>query len=412
MAENRFSIMVNGSSVNTGPDETVLAACARAGWTIPVLCQASAVSMPPAPADTAGTGRDHSGQQSSVHANDRATGLNHGSCMVCVVEDTGQGMLIPACSTNCRSGMRIITDSEKVMESRRQALELLLSEHTGDCHAPCTLACPEHLPVPAILYQVGYGSLDKAVAMLPAAASFRCQDCDAPCMRACRRKQLDHRVDVRSVLCAVLKAAGQARRDEDHLYSPGSMISDQAGQPGQAEQPEQAGQPEQPEQPLQHTGRFMVDRSFMSVRSRDDHDIFDDAAMSTAVPDMVISESAFAVEARRCLECDCLKSGSCLLRSLSARYAARRNGCKGAKPPLLPRVRRGEPAVHEPGKCIKCGNCVQITRGGPGEFIFVGKGYDQQVAMHAGGDLHWAVRNAAVFCPTGALAIRAEDTIP
>ncbi|MHB9139465.1 MAG: FAD-dependent oxidoreductase, partial [Victivallaceae bacterium] len=41
----------------------------------------------------------------------------------------------------------IDTSSDEVREMRRTALNLLLSEHEGDCEAPCTIACPAHAKV-------------------------------------------------------------------------------------------------------------------------------------------------------------------------------------------------------------------------------------------------------------------------
>ena len=54
------------------------------------------------------------------------------SCMLCMVKDSLTGRLLPSCSINAVEGMEIITEDEEVKESRKTALELLLSEHTGE----------------------------------------------------------------------------------------------------------------------------------------------------------------------------------------------------------------------------------------------------------------------------------------
>ena len=54
------------------------------------------------------------------------------SCMLCLVKD-GSGRLFPSCSVAVAGGMQIITGDEEIREGRRMALELLLSEHVGDC---------------------------------------------------------------------------------------------------------------------------------------------------------------------------------------------------------------------------------------------------------------------------------------
>ena len=69
------------------------------------------------------------------------------SCFVCVVKDLKTGRFLPSCSAMPAPGQEIDASSEEVIEMRRTALNLLLSEHNGDCEAPCTLACPAHAPV-------------------------------------------------------------------------------------------------------------------------------------------------------------------------------------------------------------------------------------------------------------------------
>ena len=55
------------------------------------------------------------------------------SCMVCVVRIEGKVSLQPACAVPADEGMRVVSDSDEVHRARRTALELLLSEHPGDC---------------------------------------------------------------------------------------------------------------------------------------------------------------------------------------------------------------------------------------------------------------------------------------
>lgn len=55
------------------------------------------------------------------------------SCRICVVEDVSTNKLITACTTKVYEGLEILTDSEKVIKSRKNTLELLLSEYDKDC---------------------------------------------------------------------------------------------------------------------------------------------------------------------------------------------------------------------------------------------------------------------------------------
>src|SRR6056297_2715894 len=56
-----------------------------------------------------------------------------GACRMCVVEVEGAKNLVASCSTPVRDGMVVKTNSARVRNARRTVLELLLSEHEGDC---------------------------------------------------------------------------------------------------------------------------------------------------------------------------------------------------------------------------------------------------------------------------------------
>ena len=56
-----------------------------------------------------------------------------GACRLCVVEIEGARTLQVACATPVRDGMEIFTQSRRVREARQMIVELLLSEHCGDC---------------------------------------------------------------------------------------------------------------------------------------------------------------------------------------------------------------------------------------------------------------------------------------
>uniref|UniRef100_A0A7C4KJQ2 NADH:ubiquinone oxidoreductase n=1 Tax=Anaerolinea thermolimosa TaxID=229919 RepID=A0A7C4KJQ2_9CHLR len=58
---------------------------------------------------------------------------NVASCRICVVEVEGRRNLAPACATPVSEGMKIITNSRRVLSSRRKNLELIISNHPFDC---------------------------------------------------------------------------------------------------------------------------------------------------------------------------------------------------------------------------------------------------------------------------------------
>jgi NADH dehydrogenase/NADH:ubiquinone oxidoreductase subunit G len=56
-----------------------------------------------------------------------------GACRVCVVELEGMQNLAASCSMPVTQGMKVFTNTRRVREARRLVVELLLSEHDGDC---------------------------------------------------------------------------------------------------------------------------------------------------------------------------------------------------------------------------------------------------------------------------------------
>lgn len=55
------------------------------------------------------------------------------SCRICVVELEGLGRMVPSCATPVAPGMKITTNSKRVLRARRKILELFLSDHPYDC---------------------------------------------------------------------------------------------------------------------------------------------------------------------------------------------------------------------------------------------------------------------------------------
>ena len=56
-----------------------------------------------------------------------------GNCRVCVVEQKGSKSLVASCATAATEGMEIHTNTLQVRQARKDIIELLLSEHAGDC---------------------------------------------------------------------------------------------------------------------------------------------------------------------------------------------------------------------------------------------------------------------------------------
>ena len=56
-------------------------------------------------------------------------------------------------------GMVVATGSDDVREAREMALELLLSDHAGECVAPCAARCPAGLDIPGFVREIAAGDV-------------------------------------------------------------------------------------------------------------------------------------------------------------------------------------------------------------------------------------------------------------
>lgn len=160
---DRINVTLDGKITQAYSDETILNLAKRNNIEIPTLCNDTRLKP-------------------------------YTSCYVCVVEVEGMRGLQPSCSTKVAEGMKIETNNKKVRQSRKTALELLLSNHYADCKAPCTLTCPAGVDVQGYISLIDKGQYHEAVALiketnpLPAICG---RICVRPCELACRRNLLD-----------------------------------------------------------------------------------------------------------------------------------------------------------------------------------------------------------------------------
>ena len=121
------------------------------------------------------------------------------SCFVCVVRDKNNGRFLPSCSTVAAEGMEIEADSEAVYNMRQNALNLLLSEHDGDCEAPCVLACPAQARVEDYVQEGKKGNHLQALKIIkeriPLPMSIG-RVCPRFCEDDCRRNVIDEKEPV------------------------------------------------------------------------------------------------------------------------------------------------------------------------------------------------------------------------
>ena len=96
------NLKINGLNVTAPAGSTILEAAHAAGIRIPTLCYLKEIN-------------------------------EIGACRMCVVEVKGARNLVAACVYPVSEGMEVLTNTQKLIESRKRTLELLLSVHDKKC---------------------------------------------------------------------------------------------------------------------------------------------------------------------------------------------------------------------------------------------------------------------------------------
>jgi formate dehydrogenase major subunit len=124
-------LTIDGREITVEKGTTILDAARRLGIRIPTLCHVD-------------------GFEPSA------------SCFLCAVQLEGREVLAPSCATPAANGSVVYTNSDEVRRSRRMALELLLSDHAGDCVGPCKTGCPAGLDIPGFITEVASGAIQRS----------------------------------------------------------------------------------------------------------------------------------------------------------------------------------------------------------------------------------------------------------
>jgi len=168
-----FKITMDGREVEMQPGESLLDGARKLGIAIPTLCYL-----------------------------EKCGPLN--TCQVCLVKMSAPGAprLVPSCGTKAAPGMVVESETVEVHEARRTALELLLSDHVGDCLSPCQRLCPLYLNIPVMIRQIETGKINEAIATVRNALplpSVLGRLCHHPCEQGCRRGTFDGPAAIRDM---------------------------------------------------------------------------------------------------------------------------------------------------------------------------------------------------------------------
>ena len=166
--DNVINLKINGKEVTAVKGQTILQVAKENGIDIPNMCYSEKVKV-------------------------------YGACGVCVVEAKGMPKLMRSCATMAAEGMDIETETPRVVQARKVALELMLSDHKGDCRPPCVKACPAGTDCQGYVGLIANGKFDEANKLVkdkfPLPASIG-RVCPHPCEQKCRRQAIDDPVQI------------------------------------------------------------------------------------------------------------------------------------------------------------------------------------------------------------------------
>lgn len=163
-----LNLTINGKNITVEEGTTILQAAKDNGIYIPTLCYDDAVKV-------------------------------YGACGLCVVEAEGIPKLLRSCSAKCSEGMVVNTESKRVIQSRKIAMELLMSAHDGDCVAPCQLNCPARTDCQGYVGLIANGEYEAALKLIKNKVSLPAsigRVCPHPCETACRRGKVDEAINI------------------------------------------------------------------------------------------------------------------------------------------------------------------------------------------------------------------------
>jgi len=166
-----ISMIIDGNRVTGQKGQTILDVARGAGIEIPSLCHDERLKP-------------------------------YGSCGICVVQLVGSDNLVRSCATAASEGMVVYTDNPRIQKSRQMTLELMLSDHNGDCRPPCSKACPAHTDCQGYVGLIANGKYSEATALIREAIPVPLSIglvCPHPCEDACRRQLVEEPVAIASL---------------------------------------------------------------------------------------------------------------------------------------------------------------------------------------------------------------------
>lgn len=347
-----MKLRVDNIEIEFNRDQTILDCARKAGITIPTLCH-----------------RD---------------GLEHySSCMVCMVMDKKKNSFIPSCSSMAQEGMDIDASGGEVIDIRKKAVELLLSEHRAECEAQCRVVCPAGYNIPLMNRLLAARKITEATGLCMAEFNGNepeCLTCPGYCENACRRKRIDLPVSIRNIKIFVYKNT-PAQKTVDTIST-----KDKAGK---------------------IRGRFSSRIGRLEEGEQNEwlKECRDDISRYREI-------SAFneaSGEAESCMHCDCRAAQDCKLRDIADKLEIKDPKGKSGNSPVSKKINRKTGLIFENAKCIKCGLCIRLredSKDDPG-LCFINRGFVSRISEPLTEEFDSILASGSdaciEICPTGAL---------
>jgi predicted molibdopterin-dependent oxidoreductase YjgC len=350
------NLKINNISFDAPEGLTVLEVAEKAGFKIPVLCSKPGVE-------------------------------HYSSCMVCMVKDQRSNSYIPACSSLVQDGMDLDVSGTDVIELRKKAVELLLSEHRAECEAPCRIVCPAGYNIPLMNRLLSAGAYDEVYNLTVAeikSGIIQCVDCQGYCENACRRKKVDIPISIRNIklfIYELLKAQNRIQIDENTLSTEKKQKQARpfSSHLGKLEQTE--------------FNEWLKECPVEADRFRE-------------ITELKNGES----ESKSCMHCDCRAANDCRLRDIAGELSVKDPRGKLVNSPIVKKINYSNGLIFENAKCIKCGLCVRVCEDSKEEpaLCFINRGFvsiiSEPLTEEFGDILKTQSDKVVEICPTGALS--------
>ncbi len=121
MTISTVTLKMNGIEISVPEGTTILKAAQSNGIVIPTLCYLDGLT-------------------------------SYAGCRLCLVEVTGSPKLFPACATPVSQGMEVVTNSDRLRDYRKMAVQMLLAERTHICSV---CVADDHCELQALANQLG-----------------------------------------------------------------------------------------------------------------------------------------------------------------------------------------------------------------------------------------------------------------